>query len=116
MADELQRLQLLGQAIRLMREERGLNASELAGAAEINEGRLSSLEDGDLDPPYDLLVQVADGLGIRPSEFVVRAEGLGERGVTETSTAERQGQRVIKFKVFRTSVQLTINARLRFYP
>jgi len=64
----------LGKAIREMREERGLTGSALAAAAEVPHWRVTALEEGRLDPDYDLLLRLADAMGTRASEFVVRAE------------------------------------------
>lgn len=71
-----QELVLLGQAIRQVREQRGLSTGELAASLGIERERLDALEAGRLDPAYDLLLALAEGLGVRPSAFVIRAEEL----------------------------------------
>jgi transcriptional regulator with XRE-family HTH domain len=82
MSDDLRNL---GAAVRAMRERHGLSVADLAAAADVGPACLSALEQGGVDPAYDLLVRLADGLGTRPSEFVV----LAERG--EASSARCQG-------------------------
>jgi transcriptional regulator with XRE-family HTH domain len=67
----------LGAAIREVREQRGLSVGELAGAAGVAWARVEALEAGRLDPDLELLMGVADAVGVRLSAFVVRAGELG---------------------------------------
>ncbi len=76
-------LRNLGRAIRLTREEHGVGIPELAAESGRAVAYLQDLEAGRVDPDLDSLVLVADSLaraagvtGIRPSTFVIRAEGL----------------------------------------
>lgn len=71
-------LLVLGRAIRGMREQQGMSADELAGATGMNRQRIDALETGHLDPTYELLLALADGLGIQPSALVTLAEQLRE--------------------------------------
>lgn len=71
-------LLVLGRAIRRMREQQDMSADELAGATGMNRRRIDALESGHLDPTYELLLALADGLGIQPSELVTLAEQLKE--------------------------------------
>jgi hypothetical protein len=41
--------------------------------------RIAELEAGRLDADYDLLLALAEGLGVRASAFFLRAEELGAR-------------------------------------
>jgi transcriptional regulator with XRE-family HTH domain len=59
-----------------MREQRGMSADELAEAGGVHRERLDALETGQLDPTYELLVEVAEGLGAQPSALVILAEQL----------------------------------------
>lgn len=72
-------LLLLGRAIRGVREQCGLSADDLATASGVAPARVAALEDGQLDPDYELLVKLATSMGIRPSAFVLRAEELRGR-------------------------------------
>lgn len=69
-------LLILGQAVRRMREQRGMSADELAGATGISPQRIDALETGRLDPTYALLLALSEGLGIEPSALVTLAEEL----------------------------------------
>lgn len=69
-------LLLLGKAIREVREQQGISTRELAAATGVARARIEALEDGRLDPDYELLIVLADGVGVRVSVFVVRAEAL----------------------------------------
>jgi transcriptional regulator with XRE-family HTH domain len=75
-----QDLLVFGKALRAVREERGLGAGELAAASGVPQARIAALERGELDWHFELLMELAEGLGIRPSELFVRAEKLGDRG------------------------------------
>lgn len=66
----------LGRAVKLMREQRGMSAGELAETSGILRERIDALEAGQLDPTYELLVEIADSLGTRPSALVILAEQL----------------------------------------
>jgi transcriptional regulator with XRE-family HTH domain len=69
-------LLVLGRAIRGMREQQDMSADELAVATGMNRRRIDALETGRLDPTYELLLALADGLGIQPSALVTLAEQL----------------------------------------
>ena len=71
-------LLLLGRAVRRMREQRDMSAGELADAIDIRRQRIDALETGRLDPTYELLLAVAEGLGTQPSALVTLAEQLRE--------------------------------------
>jgi transcriptional regulator with XRE-family HTH domain len=74
-----QLLAALGTAIRALREEHGLSPHELSVASGIAEATVVALEDGRLDPTYELLLDLARGLGVRLAELFTRAEALGGR-------------------------------------
>jgi transcriptional regulator with XRE-family HTH domain len=59
-----------------MREQQGMSADELAGATGMGHERLDALEAGHLDPTYELLLALAEALGIQPSALVTLAEQL----------------------------------------
>jgi transcriptional regulator with XRE-family HTH domain len=73
-------LRILGEAIGTLREQHGLTADELAAAAGATPASIVALEHGQLDPSFDLLIRLAEGMGIRPSVLFVRAEELDRRG------------------------------------
>lgn len=73
---EASELSVLGRAIRLTRERRNLSTDELARAIAISRENIEALESGRLDPTYELLVAIAEGLGTQPSTLVVLAEQL----------------------------------------
>jgi len=66
----------LGKALRALREERALTVSALAAASAVSEATISALEAGRLDPDFQLLLDIAAAIGVRPSELVSRAEQL----------------------------------------
>jgi transcriptional regulator with XRE-family HTH domain len=69
-------LLVLGRAVELMREQQRMSVDELAEASGIPRERIGSLEAGRLDPTYELLSEIADGLGTQPSVLVTLAERL----------------------------------------
>ena len=76
-SQEAEELARLGQAIRELREQRGLSQSELEATVGVGKRRIQALEDGRLDPYYVLLVRLAKALGVRPGALLLRAEALG---------------------------------------
>jgi transcriptional regulator with XRE-family HTH domain len=69
-----QDLAALGQVIRRARQERDISVGQLAATAGIPPRQVEALEAGRLNPGYRLLFNLADGLGIRPTEIVIRWE------------------------------------------
>jgi transcriptional regulator with XRE-family HTH domain len=74
-----QYLILLGRAIREVREQHGLSTHDLAAASGVAPARVVALEDGQLDPDFELLRALAESMGIRPFALFVRAQELGSR-------------------------------------
>lgn len=54
----------LGRMLRAVREQKGMSVTELAQAAGFKRRRLLRIEAGELDPHYDGLIALADGLGV----------------------------------------------------
>jgi transcriptional regulator with XRE-family HTH domain len=75
-SDKDPNLLVLGRAVQLIREQRGMSADELAEASGVLREHLDALEAGQLDPTYELLLEIADGLGTQPSALVILAEQL----------------------------------------
>jgi transcriptional regulator with XRE-family HTH domain len=92
----------LGRAIASMREECRLGPRELARDAGVDMCLIGALEAGTLDPDYELLLRLADALGVRPSAFFVRAEeqqqraGAGEEEGRAGGTGERDRRRRLR--------------------
>ena len=61
-----------------MREQRGMSVDELANASGVLRERIGAVEAGQLDPTYELLLKIADGLGIQPSALVTLTEQLNK--------------------------------------
>jgi transcriptional regulator with XRE-family HTH domain len=59
-----------------------MTAEQLAATADVPRAQVNALEAGRVDPTYELLLVLAEALGVRASAFVLRAEALaaGERG------------------------------------
>ncbi len=78
----------LGEAIGQIRTEHGLSQGQLAGASGASPQSIVRLEAGRLDPRFEMLLALADAMGVRPSAFFQRAEALqGE----EPETSEGAG-------------------------
>lgn len=75
-ASDARKLASLGGAVRAMRAERRLSLDDLALAAAVDPARLAALEEGRLDPDFELLLRLADAMSTRASAFVVEAEAL----------------------------------------
>jgi transcriptional regulator with XRE-family HTH domain len=69
-------LLFLGRAVSQLREQQGSSTEALATSTGVEQTRIQALEAGRLNPGYDLLILLAEGLGIRPSAFFIRAEEI----------------------------------------
>ncbi len=70
-------MRVLGLAIGQVRERQGVSVDEISAATGVASARIRALEAGQIDPGYDLLLTLADGLGVRLSAFMVRVEEIG---------------------------------------
>jgi transcriptional regulator with XRE-family HTH domain len=59
-----------GEQFRRVRVQQGVSVAELAARTDISERRICSLEAGRLDPTYDVMIALADGIGVRVSALV----------------------------------------------
>jgi DNA-binding XRE family transcriptional regulator len=71
---------ILGEAVREVREQQGISIPTLAVDTGLDQELIVALEDGKLDPDYELLLRLAEGIGVRVSAFVFHVEGLGGDG------------------------------------
>lgn len=66
----------LGRAVQAIRERRNMSPDELADASGVPGELIAALEAGQLDPTYEVLLEIADGLDTQPSELVSLAERI----------------------------------------
>ena len=77
-----QELAAFGQAVRQLREQRGMSLDDLSKATRLPRGRKMSsrrigrIEAGEVDTHYDELIALADGLGITAGKLIGYAERL----------------------------------------
>jgi len=64
----------LGQVVCRLRKRRGMSSEQLAGIIGVERQEIDALEAGRLDPCYDVLVVLADALGVRASTLIIDAE------------------------------------------
>jgi transcriptional regulator with XRE-family HTH domain len=76
MAEPLPFQAALGQAVRTRRLELQLTQEELALRSGLHQRWISNVETGRRNPSYGSLRRLADGLALRPSELLSRAETL----------------------------------------
>jgi len=62
----------LGRTVRAARRQKGMSVAELAAATGFKRRHLVRIEAGELDPRYDGLLTIADGLGV-PAAAIVGA-------------------------------------------
>ena len=65
----------LGQAVKRLREERGLTQEAVAHAAGVHATWVSRLEGGNLNPSWGMVERVATALGMKVSDLAKAAEG-----------------------------------------
>jgi transcriptional regulator with XRE-family HTH domain len=59
-----------GEAFRRAREREGLSVADLAARTGIDAQQINALEAGRLDPAFDVMCALADGIGIRLSALI----------------------------------------------
>jgi transcriptional regulator with XRE-family HTH domain len=70
--------QALGQAVRAIRDERGLSQVQVADATGFIQAWISHVEHGRRNPSFNNVVRLAEGLGVSVSELVKRAEACAQ--------------------------------------
>jgi DNA-binding XRE family transcriptional regulator len=61
-----------------MREECDLSKEALAKSARVAHWRITAIEEGRLDPDFELLLRLANAIGTCCAEFFTRAEEAGD--------------------------------------
>jgi transcriptional regulator with XRE-family HTH domain len=59
-----------GQAVRQLREREGISVAELADRTGIEAKQINALEAGRVDPAFDVMIALADGIGVRLSALI----------------------------------------------
>ncbi len=85
----LKRPKPVGQRIRLAREQRGLSVQELAGKAGCSDEYLGWIEDGQIDPPVALLLQVAKAMNFDSATFLHITDSSAQRLEEAAKRTER---------------------------
>lgn len=89
--------QALGQAIRKRRKMANWTQGQLAervGAA-VDQGAISRIERGELDPPSDKLEKIAEALNVRVSRLWLEAESLSDMDDEPATTYQAAGIRYV---------------------
>jgi transcriptional regulator with XRE-family HTH domain len=66
----------LGQAVRRLRDNRGMRQRDLAREAKLSKTHVWRIEQGDVNPGWDTVRQLAGALGIKVSDLAAVAEEL----------------------------------------
>jgi len=64
----------IGRALKTAREQQSMSIEALAHVTGVSGSRIRTLEAGLLDPTYELLLVLSDGLGMEPSTLVAMAQ------------------------------------------
>jgi len=56
-----------GETFRSVREQEGVSVADLAATTGIDAQQINALESGRLDPAFDVMCALADGIGVRLS-------------------------------------------------
>jgi len=59
----------IGRRIARLRSDKGMSQEDLAGAAEVNRGYISRIENGHVAFSVPVLLKVADALEVKPEKF-----------------------------------------------
>lgn len=73
----------LGEAVRRLRDERGLSQEELADRMDTDFTQVGGIERGLRNPSYETLVRLAAALETRPGEIVSLADRVLDEGGAE---------------------------------
>ena len=55
--------------IKLYRKKKGISQAMLAEACDVSNGTIGNIESGITKPSFDLIVQIADRLGVKPESL-----------------------------------------------
>lgn len=80
----------MGRAIKVVRTEQGVERRELAEKAGISYSYLAEIENGNKPPSSQVLLAIAEALGLRPSELHATADSLPDRTMGESRSSLRQ--------------------------
>jgi transcriptional regulator with XRE-family HTH domain len=86
--EDKQELVALGRTVREMRDERGMDADDLAAAAGIERAQLDAIEAGQSDPSHRVLLALVRGLGIDAATLMNRAK-RPNKGATDSAFGQR---------------------------
>lgn len=92
MSEDARKLVTLGAAVRAMLEEQLLSLDDLALAAAVDPTRLAALEQGRLDPDFELLLRLAEAMDTRASAFVLKAEALSRSDDQSRPVADKPSE------------------------
>jgi transcriptional regulator with XRE-family HTH domain len=53
-----------------VREREGISVTELAARTGVDAQQINALEAGRFDPPFDVMIALADGIGVRLSTLI----------------------------------------------
>ena len=70
---------MLGDVLRKARKDAGLTQEQLSYEAELDRTYISHLENDKKSPTVDVLFRIANALGVRASELLVRVEDSTKR-------------------------------------
>jgi transcriptional regulator with XRE-family HTH domain len=82
----------LGRSLRAIRARMDLTLAEVAERTGVSVATLSKIENGQLSPTYDKLVQLCEGLGLDISAFFREPERATAPGVTARRSITRRGE------------------------
>jgi transcriptional regulator with XRE-family HTH domain len=68
--DERAELARFGETFRQVREQQRVTVANLAARTGIAARRIGDLEAGRLDPTYDVMIALAEGMGVRVSALI----------------------------------------------
>jgi transcriptional regulator with XRE-family HTH domain len=68
----------LGRAVQAIRAKKGISQVQLAEATGFRQSWISSVEHGRRNPSWSNVVRLAEGLGVRTSTLVKRAETFAD--------------------------------------
>lgn len=85
----------LGKALELMREQKGIKATDLAKTIGMSKSAVCRYESGEITPSLDALQKIADAFGTKVCEIIALAEGVTLE-IRQESAEQTQARMVLE--------------------
>ena len=76
--------------MKFYRKQKGMSQAQLAEACEVSNGTIGNIECGMTKPSFDLIIQIADKLGVKPDSLFFTSEDFDfKQGISDKLSKEQ---------------------------